>query len=199
LWFIRYTYGFFFFFFFFVYIFKILVTAMSVAALAGQWRCVRVLLSLGASPLARDTAGWNPLHRAVLGGCLRSMREIVEALVGGGGTGRASGDWAAAASSEAQVLASPLDVAVGARGGAAEGLSALHLACVRGRIDMVELLVANGASKHLPAPNGWAPIHFAAAVSADTFFGASDHGLDGASTSSGETPEQIAQRHGVTA
>jgi ankyrin repeat protein len=176
-------------------------TAVTLAALAGQWRCVRALVGLGANVLLRDSAGWLPLHRAVLGGCERTVREIILAMTGPSRSSSKRGG-VMMAFNESGGLATPLDIAIGPRGGpAAAGLTAVHLACVRGRADLVDLLLTNGASSDLRAPNGWGAVHFAAAVSAD-FYNAIYDRVAGSSVSDehtldGDSPDDIALAHGA--
>jgi hypothetical protein len=48
------------------------------------------------------------------------------------------------------------------RESACEGLTALHLAAMRGHCDVVKYLICNGACPDLPDKNGWTPLHVAA-------------------------------------
>ncbi len=90
-------------------------TALMVAVLKDHRSVVALLIARGADPDVADMHGWSPLMRALEAGHLALARDLVE-------------------SARARV-----DVA------AASGLTALHLAALRGQVDVTRLLLDRGA------------------------------------------------------
>ena len=109
-------------------------TALHFAATKDRGAFASMLMSLNADPMARDAAGWTPLHAAARAGSL----EVAAAL-----------------------LASPQleDDAVNARGAA--GQTPLHRAAFWGHTDVCTLLLEHGAKISAVDTSGRQPIDVA--------------------------------------
>ena len=53
------------------------ITPLHLCAFAGDVRCVRLLLVLGANPNIADLDGWTPLHAAAVGGHVTVIKQLV--------------------------------------------------------------------------------------------------------------------------
>lgn len=109
-------------------------TALHFAASAGHQEVVRVLLSKGANTTLQNTRlRETPLHKA-LKASSRSV-SVIKLLAGGGGAG---------------INAQQID-----------GMSALHLAALRGDRALVQLLLDSGATVDIRDMTGSTPFHLA--------------------------------------
>jgi ankyrin repeat protein len=109
-------------------------TALALAAVKGYADVAEVLLDAGATPAVRDAYGWTPLMRAVD----RRRADVVRLLLDTPGI--------------------DLDLRQ------EDGATALHIAAAAGNLEIVRLLVANGANPAATNRNGDTPARVATAA-----------------------------------
>ena len=149
-------------------------TALHWAAIAGRPELVSELLQRGANPLARDDYGWAPLHSAASSGNAPVLSMILSAAQNASaGADRAAADIITADEREA----TPLLLACGKNDSSAvrlllsastatvstrdkEGLTPLIRAGMQGNVDILDQLLASGASINEQDALGNSSLHY---------------------------------------
>ncbi|XP_020583593.1 potassium channel AKT1-like [Phalaenopsis equestris] len=132
-------------------------TALHLAASKGSENCVLLLLDYGADPNSRDSAGSVPLWEAVLG----KHEPVIKMLIDNGAS-LSHGDVAqyactAAEQNSLDLLNDIINYGGDVRLPRKDGSTALHLAVCEGNLQMVHLLLDQGADVDHHDIHGWSP------------------------------------------
>ncbi|XP_040375778.1 protein VAPYRIN-like [Oryza brachyantha] len=167
-------------------------TALHVAAAAGEAEAAAALVDMGADAAATDARGRTPLDVARE----KSYQEVVDILE------RWELVMTAARRGDLQSLESLLNKRTGVHGRDQYGLTALHLAAIKGHCDVIALLAGSGCMDiECEDVEGHRPLHLAVeGGSADAVELLLDMGADvHAATRRGATPLQMAVTMGYEA
>ena len=159
-------------------------------------RVIARLLAAGADPLAESNDGRTPLHSALLG-YMEGVRDLVSALVQGGGAANLTPLQLAALESDAAAVTSLLAEGADANVVDGYGWSPLHLAMPRAGPEVVSALLEAGADPNAQSVDGLTALHLAArhstsAVVADLLRAGADPNAEAGEEEAAKTPLHLA-------